>query len=565
MLDGQEKEALGNVIEDSLLAPTSTEDVPRTLRKFKRTRTISYGQEDLVDACEEGMVDDVDGDVCFDDVVLDSEEIIISGARAIFSWFQNFQPSCDKIEFLVALVRFPKLPLEYYTVMAILRIVSCVGRVIRIDRNTEDVQRGGFARVCIDLDLTKPLCSLVSLRKHDMGRFFALNHAADDSGNNDKTKFEATLKDFVKHNKSGFKAGMKKRLETEERWVHSNHVPSPSNDVGKLASFVVLKDMATSSMGLVCNESSLISFSANNVTFGGCVGVFRGIWTLWKSSVGSVEVVCRSRQFISLIIDDGKRFTWSNGQYVHGLIRKKLDKALCNVAWRQTFEDVVVRNLSRSHSNHYPVVVIDNLLSFCIFPHDHEIHASLKSMAQWKSFGPDGFQAGFYQLFGVMVLLLPFGYDRLGNGSIMENFAVDVSPEFHHLNFKDVVVDPSSYKELVDALPVEVRGCGCHEETMLHVLQALWSYHLHSGSGTFGYLVSILCFYFLAEMVVEKQGSQHVTKVELYAIYNGLRLAWEHGIRNLIIASDSLVFLVHTYREANMRTDFLASCLFNAF
>ncbi|MBA0592609.1 hypothetical protein Gorai_009587 [Gossypium raimondii] len=88
MLDGQEKEALGNVIGDSLLAPTSTEDVPRTLRKFKRTRTISYGQEDLVDACEEGMdwdVEDVDGDVCFDDVVFDSEEIIISGARAIFS------------------------------------------------------------------------------------------------------------------------------------------------------------------------------------------------------------------------------------------------------------------------------------------------------------------------------------------------------------------------------------------------------------------------------------------------------------------------------------------------
>lgn len=44
------------------------------------------------------------------------------------------------------------------------------------------------------------------------------------------------------------------------------------------------------------------------------------------------------------------------------------------------------------------------------------------------------------------MLLLPFGYDRLGNGSIMENFTVDVSSEFHHLNVKDMIVDPSSYK-----------------------------------------------------------------------------------------------------------------------
>ncbi|MBA0846287.1 hypothetical protein Goarm_022430 [Gossypium armourianum] len=49
--------------------------------------------------------------------------------------------------------------------MAVWRIASCVGRLIHIDRNTEDVRRGGFAGVCIDLDLTKPFCSSISLRK----------------------------------------------------------------------------------------------------------------------------------------------------------------------------------------------------------------------------------------------------------------------------------------------------------------------------------------------------------------------------------------------------------------
>ncbi|MBA0834438.1 hypothetical protein Goarm_006792 [Gossypium armourianum] len=46
--------------------------------------------------------------------------IIISGHYlTVCQWFQHFQPSCDKIEFLVALVRFSKLPLEYYTDIAI--------------------------------------------------------------------------------------------------------------------------------------------------------------------------------------------------------------------------------------------------------------------------------------------------------------------------------------------------------------------------------------------------------------------------------------------------------------
>lgn len=45
------------------------------------------------------------------------------------------------------------------------RFLTCSGRVIRIDQNTEDVRRGGFTRVCIDLDLIKALSSSVSLDK----------------------------------------------------------------------------------------------------------------------------------------------------------------------------------------------------------------------------------------------------------------------------------------------------------------------------------------------------------------------------------------------------------------
>ncbi|MBA0805386.1 hypothetical protein Gohar_004904 [Gossypium harknessii] len=199
MLDGQEKEALGNVIKDSLLAPTSTEDVPRTLRKFKRTRTISYGQEDLVDACEEGMVDGGSSpqsqNASYRDHLVGLihpnnrlgrigmlKMLMVMFVLMMLFWTGGnnyFWCSCNlfgraKMGDAQALAHCVDCKTlgenlgnqsSLFQSAATLAIVSCVGRVIRIDRNTEDVQRGGFARVCIDLDLTKPLCSFVSLGK----------------------------------------------------------------------------------------------------------------------------------------------------------------------------------------------------------------------------------------------------------------------------------------------------------------------------------------------------------------------------------------------------------------
>ncbi|XVF25676.1 hypothetical protein REPUB_Repub13aG0234200 [Reevesia pubescens] len=34
-------------------------------------------------------------------------------------------------------------------------------------------------------------------------------------------------------------------------------------------------------------------------------------------------------------------------------------------------------------------------------------------------------------------------------------------------------------------------------------------------------------------------GTRHVTKVEIFAIYSGMKLAWEHGCRKIMVESDS--------------------------
>ncbi|KAJ8774516.1 hypothetical protein K2173_016962 [Erythroxylum novogranatense] len=72
-------------------------------------------------------------------------------------WRPNFMPSSDKIERIVAWIRFPNIPIEYFNLLALTKMGEKVGRVIKIDQITEGGMRDRFARVCVELDLCKPL------------------------------------------------------------------------------------------------------------------------------------------------------------------------------------------------------------------------------------------------------------------------------------------------------------------------------------------------------------------------------------------------------------------------
>ena len=62
-------------------------------------------------------------------------------------------------------VRLPKLPVEYYHKEALLHIGSGLGSVLHVDVNTATGTRGRFARICIQLDLEKPLARTVRVGK----------------------------------------------------------------------------------------------------------------------------------------------------------------------------------------------------------------------------------------------------------------------------------------------------------------------------------------------------------------------------------------------------------------
>ncbi|XVF14516.1 hypothetical protein REPUB_Repub09cG0067500 [Reevesia pubescens] len=83
-------------------------------------------------------------------------------------WTPNFDLVSDKIEEVIAWIRFPCLPVEYYNVLALTKMSCHVGRVIRLDKNTKEAICGRYARVCVELDLTKPLLSKLRLEKSSL-------------------------------------------------------------------------------------------------------------------------------------------------------------------------------------------------------------------------------------------------------------------------------------------------------------------------------------------------------------------------------------------------------------
>ncbi|KAI9086799.1 hypothetical protein K1719_031393 [Acacia pycnantha] len=73
-------------------------------------------------------------------------------------WRPNFNPwKADLQCRIAAWVRLPEVPFEFYNVESLRIIGNMIGRMIKIDRSTLIYDKGGFARICVELDLQQPL------------------------------------------------------------------------------------------------------------------------------------------------------------------------------------------------------------------------------------------------------------------------------------------------------------------------------------------------------------------------------------------------------------------------
>ncbi|CAN1136729.1 hypothetical protein LINPERHAP2_LOCUS9631 [Linum perenne] len=80
-------------------------------------------------------------------------------------WRPYFQCEDSPISTLRVWVRLPGVPLEYFDAAILTIIGNRIGKTARLDLTTLGGSRGNFSRICVEVDLSKPLLSKYRLRR----------------------------------------------------------------------------------------------------------------------------------------------------------------------------------------------------------------------------------------------------------------------------------------------------------------------------------------------------------------------------------------------------------------
>ncbi|GKV41414.1 hypothetical protein SLEP1_g48952 [Rubroshorea leprosula] len=80
-------------------------------------------------------------------------------------WEPNFKPENATFSHTVVWAQLPGLSAEYYDTISLQRIGNEIGTLLRVDAHTAHHTRGQYARVCVRIDLNKPLVKLLRLGK----------------------------------------------------------------------------------------------------------------------------------------------------------------------------------------------------------------------------------------------------------------------------------------------------------------------------------------------------------------------------------------------------------------
>lgn len=80
-------------------------------------------------------------------------------------WEPNFKPTLASISSIAVWVRLNALPIEYYNAEVLQHIGKALGNVLRVDTFTTSESRGRFARLCIQIDVDKPLITTILIGK----------------------------------------------------------------------------------------------------------------------------------------------------------------------------------------------------------------------------------------------------------------------------------------------------------------------------------------------------------------------------------------------------------------
>ncbi|KAL8129528.1 LOW QUALITY PROTEIN: hypothetical protein V2J09_018683 [Rumex salicifolius] len=76
---------------------------------------------------------------------------------SIDAWSPDFNPLSDVISTTPVWIRLANIPMIYYHKAILLGIAAGIGNPVKVDMSTTNLERGRFARICIEVDLKLPL------------------------------------------------------------------------------------------------------------------------------------------------------------------------------------------------------------------------------------------------------------------------------------------------------------------------------------------------------------------------------------------------------------------------
>ncbi|XP_048491355.1 uncharacterized protein LOC125492689 [Beta vulgaris subsp. vulgaris] len=79
----------------------------------------------------------------------------------VTQWQPNFIPTHNPFSSMAVWIHLPELPVEYYDKEALFTIASKLGKPIRVDYATNHLTRARYARICIEINLSKPITSKI--------------------------------------------------------------------------------------------------------------------------------------------------------------------------------------------------------------------------------------------------------------------------------------------------------------------------------------------------------------------------------------------------------------------
>lgn len=117
------------------------------------------GPFSLIDLGNDYFISRFSNQADYNHVLMEGPWMIGDNYLTIRKWVPRFNASVEKITRLTVWIRIPCLHIEYFDSRFLNLVGQLVGKVLRIDNTTASAERGQFARLSVEVDLTKPLLS----------------------------------------------------------------------------------------------------------------------------------------------------------------------------------------------------------------------------------------------------------------------------------------------------------------------------------------------------------------------------------------------------------------------